>query len=97
MSFLCACNFIRSRGIDRLYLFLDWCRRGKTVSEIGEEFAISASLAARLRKKYFSVEYRLRPAVVEAIELHLGISGDIEVERRARLSHLLGESDEPTT
>ena len=93
MSFISACHFIRSRGVDRLYHFLDLCRRGATVGEIGREFGISASLAARLRKKYFIVEYRLRPSVVEAIELHVGIATDIDDERRARLAAL--QEDRP--
>lgn len=95
MSFLVTYNFIARRGLDRSYRFLEMCREQCTVAEIGKEFSISPSLAARLRKRFFVVEYRLRPSTIEAIEFHLEATSDIchdERERFNRLQRTHGEN-----
>lgn len=88
MPFLSAHRFIHRRGIDQFYRFLDLCRRGVPLEEIAREFSISTSMVARLRKRFFIVEYQLRPAVAEAIENHIELVGALEEDRRERLRAL---------
>lgn len=92
MSFLSAHHFIAARGLDSFLRFLELCRDHHSVASIGAAYSFSASMAARYRKRFFVVEYRLRPAVIEAIEFHLSVSDSSREEFTGRLAKLRSDA-----
>jgi hypothetical protein len=77
MSVWIANNFIVKRGLDRLFLFLEMCNKGKSLLEISRILGVSIARTQELREKLFSKHWQFQPHIEEFINSYIQTQEEI--------------------